>query len=118
MKDEKKTKKQIKNELVELRQRIAELEKLEAAHKQSKEEYKVILQTAMDGFWLVNTRGRLLDVNEAYCRMIGYSRDELLNLGVQDVEVAETQEETARHIQRVMELGSDRLEFRGHHTSF
>ncbi len=95
-----------------MRKRIVELEKFEAWHKQSEENYKTILQPAMDGFWLVDTRGHLLGVNDAYCRMTGYSRDELLNMQIQDVEAMETPEETARHIRRVMEVGWDRFETR------
>lgn len=80
--------------------------------KRAEEEHKTILRTAMDGFWLADTQGRFLDVNEAYCRLMGYSRDELLTMSIQDVEAVETPEETARHIQRVMETGYDRFETR------
>ena len=45
-------------------------------------EYKVILHTAMDGFYLVDTQGQLLDVNDSYCTLIGYSREELLNMSI------------------------------------
>ena len=80
--------------------------------KRAEEEYRTIIRTAMDGFWIVDTQGRFLDVNEAYCAMTGYSRDELLTMKVQDVEAAETPEETARHIKRVREAGFDRFETR------
>ncbi len=49
MKDEKKTKKQIKNELVELRQRIADLRKLKASHKQSEEEFLMAVGNILAG---------------------------------------------------------------------
>lgn len=51
------------NYIVELRQRIAELEKSETKSKLAEEEYKTILRTAMDGFWLTDTQGNFLDVN-------------------------------------------------------
>lgn len=46
--------------------------------KRSEERYKLIIQTAMDGFWISDTQGRILDVNDAYCKLTGYSRDEML----------------------------------------
>jgi PAS domain S-box-containing protein len=50
-------------------------------------EYRTIVQTARDGFWLVDARsGRVLEVNEAYCAMSGYSRAELLQLTVPELE--------------------------------
>ncbi len=109
MKAEDKTKEKL---IRELRQRIAELEKSQIKRKWSEEEYKTILSTAMDGFWLVDKEGRFLDMNDAYCHLIGYSRDELLKMRVQDVEASEKPEETASHIQRVMDIGSDRFETR------
>ncbi len=81
--------------------------------KRTAERYKIIIQTAMDGFWMADTHGRILDVNDAYCQMTGYSRDELLTMSIPDVEVVETPEETAQHIQRIIEKGWD--SFESHH---
>ena len=76
------------------------------------EEYKTILRTAMDGFWVVDIQGRFLDINDAYCRLIGYDRNELLTMRVSDVEAAERPEETVQHIKKIMEVGWDRFETR------
>lgn len=78
--------------------------------RQHEERYRTILQTAMDGFWVVDFQGRFLEVNEAYCRMSGYSRQELLAMSIPDLEVVESAAETAAHTKRVMEQGSDRFE--------
>jgi PAS domain S-box-containing protein len=80
--------------------------------KKMEEDVKTILRTAMDGFWIVDSKARFLDVNEAYCNIVGYCRDELLRMGIQDVELLETPEVTALHIQKVMDVGSDRFETR------
>jgi len=80
--------------------------------KRVEDEYRTILRTAMDGFWITDIQGRFLDVNEAYCRLIGYNRDELLNMRISDVESIERPEETAQRIQRIMETGGDRFETR------
>ena len=76
-------------------------------------EYSAILQTAHDGFWLVAApSGRFLEVNDAYCEMTGYDRDELLTMAVSDVEAAETVDQTAQHIRTAIERGHDNFESR------
>ncbi|TXT27403.1 MAG: diguanylate cyclase/phosphodiesterase with PAS/PAC sensor(s) [Gallionellaceae bacterium] len=84
----------------------------EAQLRSSEERYRQIVQTSMDGFIIADRAGRLLDANAAYCRMIGYTRDELLNMQITDVEAKETPEETARHIREVMAQGAARFETR------
>ncbi len=54
---------------------------------QQEEEFRTILRTAMDGFAIVDSQGRFLDVNEAYCGLLGYSRDELLSMTLAQVEM-------------------------------
>ena len=80
--------------------------------KLGKLEFKTILQTAMDGFYLVDTRGRIVDVNDSYCSMIGYSRDELLSMGVKDVEAEESEEIINQRVLRIMKVGWERFETR------
>jgi len=80
--------------------------------KWSEEQYRTIVSTAMDGFWLTDAEGRILDANDSYCRLTGYSREELLTMSTADLEAAEAPDETARHIGRVKEKGYDRFETR------
>ena len=75
--------------------------------------YGLIIRTAMDGFWLIDIKGRILEVNDSYCRLIGYSRQELLTMSVFDLRANEKPEDTKRHIQRIIESGGDRFE--SHH---
>ncbi len=86
--------------------------KMENEIRRRDAQYTAMLNIIPDGFWIIDKQGRLLEVNDAYCQMIGYSRDELLGMSVGDVEAEETREETALHIQRVMETGSDIFETR------
>lgn len=72
--------------------------------------YDVIVRTAMDGFWLTDIKGRILEVNDSYCSLIGYSRQELLAMSLFDLRAQEKPEDTKRHIQRIIESGSDRFE--------
>ncbi len=74
--------------------------------------HRTILHTAMDGFLLVDTQGRILEVNETYCRMSGYSEQELLALSLPDLEAAESDGDIAAHIETIMVQGDDRFESR------
>ena len=94
---------------------ITERKRVEQALRVSEEKHRTILQAAMDGFCLVDTEGRLLEVNDAYCRMSGYSAEELLSMRVPDLEAVEGADNTAAHIQRIMEQGLDRFESRHRH---
>ncbi len=76
----------------------------------SEVQHRTILQTAMDGFWLTDCQGRLLRVNETYCRMSGYSEQELLGMSIPDLDAAETSADTAAHIQQIMAEGEHRFE--------
>ena len=88
MRDEDKSKGQLIDELKELRRRNAELGVSEAVHKQveealqeSEERFHKILNHSNDGIFILDPMlDEILDVNPSACRMLGYSREELLSL--------------------------------------
>jgi PAS domain S-box-containing protein len=94
--------------LAEVTERIRTMDAL----RDSEERHRTILQTAMDGFCLVDMQGRIIEVNAAYCRMSGYSEQELMSMRIPDLEVSETANDTAAHIQEVLAQGEDRFESR------
>jgi len=57
---------------------------------------RTLVEAAPDGCWILDSNGRLLDVNSAYCRMSGYSRDELLGMNASQIEDQSTGETTMR----------------------
>lgn len=63
---------------------------------QAEEQYQTIIKTAIDGFCIADKQGVLLEVNDEYCRMLGYRREELLQLKVSDIDPVLTSEETIR----------------------
>ncbi|MFZ4440629.1 MAG: PocR ligand-binding domain-containing protein [Syntrophales bacterium] len=93
---------------------LKNLKEIETRHRMQEieERHRNILRTAMDGFWMTDMQGRLLDVNEAYCRMSGYSEQELLVMRIPDLEIVEKANDTDDHIQKIMAQGEDRFESR------
>ena len=80
--------------------------------KQAEERHSMVLKTAMDGFWVVDAQGRILEVNDAFCQITGYDREELLKMSIRDLEAVETPKEVADHIRRNIVAGSSRFEAR------
>lgn len=89
---------------------ITERKQVEDALRESEAQYRASIQTAMDGFWLWGADGLLLTVNDAYCRMSGYTEEELLSMRVSQLEVGDSPEEIAAHNERIVATGRDRFE--------
>lgn len=78
--------------------------------KQSEKKYKNIIQTTKDGFWLLDKSGKFLDVNESYCKVSGYTREELLDMSITDVEANEDISAIIIHFKKVIRTGHDLYE--------
>jgi PAS domain S-box-containing protein len=72
--------------------------------------YNAILQTTQDGFWIVNRSGVISDVNEAYCKMSGYTREEIIGMAISNIDMDEQPEETKARIERIISYGSEIFE--------
>jgi len=97
-------------EPVALEPNALRLPQMEQSLRDSDDRFRALLQTAMDGFWLLDEEGRLLEVNATYCQMSGYTAQELLGLRVSDLEATETPEETSARMERIRALGAARFE--------
>jgi PAS domain S-box-containing protein len=89
---------------------ITERKRNEDALRNGHETLRSILNTTLDGFWRVDTAGKLLDVNPAYCEQSGYRRAELLQMHVFDLEAREVAAESAERMKRIAVVGRDRFE--------
>ncbi|MCF7886753.1 MAG: PAS domain S-box protein, partial [Candidatus Marinimicrobia bacterium] len=73
-------------------------------------QYKKIIKTAIDGFWLVDKKGNILEVNAAACKMLGYTQEEILSKNINDIDALESQEETKQRIDTILKEGSGYFE--------
>ena len=73
-------------------------------------EYKTILQTVMDGFLILDTSGKILEVNDAYCAMSGYERGELFSMSVTELHPNPSDPKIGERISRTMKEGAGRFE--------
>jgi PAS domain S-box-containing protein len=88
------------------RKRAEEMIRLQAT------EHTTLVSTTSDGYWLFNAQGELLDVNDAYVQMSGYSRTELLQMHISELEAEDSAKETEARIEQVVNTGFARFEGR------
>ncbi len=69
---------------------ITERKQAEEALRKSEQKYASLFHQSVSGIYLHDLEGRILDVNEAACRQVGYSREELLERTVFDLHPPES----------------------------
>jgi len=66
------------NAIAGLTGRIVERKQAEKSLRASEEKYRTLLETTSEGCWLINSELKTIEVNEALCKMLGYSQDEMI----------------------------------------
>lgn len=82
------------------------------ARKQAEAKYKTMIDTTMVGFFLTDIDGKILEANDSYCNMAGYSREELIGMKITQLEAAMRPEEVASKIRSIHKEGYSRFETR------
>jgi len=94
-------------EIIEKQKRIEE----------SEEKFKSYLEHSPIGIFVVNLQGFYTDVNDAACKITGYSREELLKKNMAELQPPETLEEDLKAFQSMVENGMVRRDFQIIHKS-
>jgi PAS domain S-box-containing protein len=89
---------------------ITERKRVEETLREQTIRNELILQTAMDGFFIVDVDGKVIKANHAASLIFGYSMEELVGMNIRNLEASESPQETAECIDRVMKEGPDRFE--------
>jgi PAS domain S-box-containing protein len=89
---------------------ITERRLAEQALRDSEQRYRLHFQGAFDGLYLCRETGEFLEANPAFCRMVGYDAEELIQLRLTDV--ALDLPRLQQHLSTVLSKGGDRCEMR------
>ena len=73
-------------------------------------QHRQLLHTVMDGYILADTNGNVIDVNPAYCHMVGYSREELFQINIRELEAMLSPEAIKQKIKQMVEQGGATFE--------
>ncbi|MDO8989395.1 MAG: PAS domain S-box protein [Sideroxyarcus sp.] len=63
---------------------------------------QALMQNSMEGIHVLDVDGNVLEVNDAFCRMLGYTREEALRLNVKDWNVQFSAEELRERLKSFM----------------
>ncbi len=71
-----------------------------------------ILETATDGYYAVNEKLIIIDVNESYCKMSGYTKEELIGSSIFMHTIKDDEEGVLERTQNILKTGSALFESR------
>ena len=78
--------------------------------------HKAMVESAHDGYWLADIQGRLLEANQAYANISGYSVEELTGMHISRLEAKEkSPDEVNAHIAKIVGQGFDVFETQHRH---
>ena len=82
--------------------------------KRNREEirYRNTIESSFEGFWIIDIQGNFLEVNDTYCRMTGYDKDEILKMKIPDIEVNDSEADVEKRMERIIQNGMERFESR------
>lgn len=79
---------------IEIVEDITKRRLAEEAQRKSERQFRLLVEHLTDAFFLYDLDGSILDVNLHACESLGYTREELLDLSIHDVEVESHSGET------------------------
>ena len=74
------------------------------------DEFRTIIRTSMDGFLMFDINGHILEANDSYCRLMGYSCDELLRVHILAIDAIDSDKDVAIRFDKLLQTGSLRFE--------
>jgi len=66
---------------------ITERKRAEEALRESRARFQTLVEQAGDAIFVVDMKGRILDVNSQACESLGYAREELVQFNIADVDI-------------------------------
>jgi len=83
--------------------------------RESEERYRSLFGKAGDGIFIMSPDGKIIEVNESFARMHGYSTGELLQMNIKDLDTPETSKLIPERMRRLLAGEILAIELEHHH---
>jgi PAS domain S-box-containing protein len=97
------TKAEAKKYKFELTQELKMRKKLEKQIQKSEEKYSALFKLSPSGIVLGDTRGKILDANEAICKSLGYNKSELIGKNVKALNPKTKKSTVQKNLKRILD---------------
>lgn len=77
--------------------------------RESERKFRLLFNRVFDTLLLMDENGRIIDANESACRLLGYSKEELLKLNLRELIADESYPQFRADLERSIEEGLDYL---------
>ena len=102
---------------VKLKKTAERLSMVNSALIKSEEKYRSYIEHAPHGIFITDQDGRYIQVNQAACRITGFSEDELLRISIPELLAQESLIEGLNQFQIVAETGSSKYDLMFNHKN-
>ena len=90
---------------------ISERRRAEQALERENARSQLLLRTASDGIHVLSVDGNVLEVSDAFCRMLGYAREELRGMNVTQWDVGSLPGGLLHEVRRIQKLSTNTSTF-------
>lgn len=124
------SKEQLLGEIESLKKRIADLESSGGKSKSDDKEDKgpgdsneqtifqqLLLDSTIDGYVIADSEENIIGANQAYCELVGYSREELLKMNIGQIKAQDPPEIVHQRTRDLLRKGRDRFETQHQHKN-
>ncbi|WP_353572283.1 PAS domain S-box protein [Candidatus Albibeggiatoa sp. nov. BB20] len=85
---------------------ITQRKKIEQALQEQSKRNRLILENSIDGFCIFDPENRIMEANPAFCKLVGYERDMLLNTSIRNLHPSNVVDSVLSKIERIKTEGS------------
>jgi PAS domain S-box-containing protein len=90
---------------------VTQQKKAEMQLKENEEIFRTVFENANIGVCMVSMEGKFINVNDSFCRMLGYTKGELILLTFNDITHAEDKERGNVSLEKMMNKAANNCDF-------